>query len=87
MAFYTVFTKPACPQCDQAKAMLTSKGIAFDTIILDVGQPKQPDQKYITRDELLAIYPAARMMPIIAFKKMDGYDVLGSLPELKQHLA
>ena len=83
---YTVFTKPACPQCDQAKALLTSKGIHFETVALDVGQPKDANQKYVTRDELLAIYPAARMMPVVAVKKMDGYHVIGSLPELKQHL-
>jgi glutaredoxin 3 len=32
----TVYTKDNCPFCDQAKALLESKGVAFNTI--NVGQ-------------------------------------------------
>jgi len=79
----TVYSKPACPQCDQAKALLKSKGVEFKVVHLDVQQPKVPGEEYITRDELLAKIPTARMMPQI----MDGDVHVGSLNELKEYLA
>lgn len=51
--------------------------------MLDVGQPKQEDQQYITRDELLNMIPTARMMPQIALQKDNGTQYVGSLPELR----
>lgn len=79
---FTVFTKPNCPQCDQAKALLTSKGLDFKTVVLDVGQPREEGVTYIDRSALLTLIPGARMMPQII---KDGAPV-GSLPELKKLL-
>jgi glutaredoxin 3 len=80
---YTVYTKPNCPQCDQAKALLESKGLEYKTVHLDVGQPKTADSEYIGRDDLLALIPGARMMPQI----MKEGVAIGSLPELRKVLA
>lgn len=79
---FTVYSKPACPQCDQAKALLDSKGISYQTVMLDVGQPKVEHMQYISRDALLAKIPGARMMPQIM---KDGKSI-GSLPELRKLL-
>ena len=37
----TVYTKNNCPYCDQAKALLESKGVAYQTINLE----EQPDTR------------------------------------------
>lgn len=79
----TVYTKPACPQCDQAKALLQSKGVEFKVVHLDVGQARQEGAEYISREDLLKKIPTARMMPQV----MDGDVHVGSLGELKQRLA
>ena len=65
----TVYSKPACPQCDQAKALITKAGYDYEEIILDVGQQKDPAKSYITKEELLSVIPTARMMPQVL---MDG---------------
>lgn len=78
----TVYSKPACTFCDQAKALLESKGLEFKVINLDVGQPRQEGAEYVTRDQLLAKIPTARTMPQI----MDGDVHVGGFTELKQHL-
>lgn len=76
---FTVYTKPACPFCDQAKALLTSKGELFEIINLDVGQPKVDGQQYVSRDDLLAKIPTARTMPQIL---KDGAPI-GGFTELR----
>ncbi len=80
---YTVYSKPNCPQCDQAKALLTAKGIEFRTVVLDVGQPREEGVTYIDRNALITLIPGARMMPQII---KDGIPI-GSLAELRKHLA
>lgn len=81
---YTVYSKPACPMCNHAKALLQSKGLPFNVIHLDVGQPKDEAAKYISRDALIAkIPPTARTMPQI-FK---GDEYIGGFEELKTQLS
>ena len=83
---FTIYSKPACTYCDQAKALLESKGIQYDVVNLDVGQPKSPDSKYISRDDLLAMIPTARTMPQI-FAHVDSADqYVGGYLELKSRL-
>lgn len=79
----TIYSKPACAHCDQAKALLKSKGIVFEEIHLDVGQAKTADAKYISRQSLMEQFPAARTMPQIT----DGDTYIGGFTELKTHLA
>lgn len=71
---FTVYTKDNCAFCDQAKTLLESKGLPFQTIKLG---------EQITRDELLAKIPTARTMPQILKDDM----VIGGFKELRQLLA
>jgi glutaredoxin len=70
---YTIYTKPNCTFCDQAKALLSSKGLAFESIKLGEG---------ISRDELLAKIPTARTMPQI----MKDGTLIGGFQELRKEL-
>mgnify|MGYP003582219561 CR=1 FL=1 len=62
---FTVYSKPNCPWCDRAKALLTSKGEAYEEIILDVGQPKDESKTYVSVAELKAVVPNAQSVPQI----------------------
>lgn len=83
MNVFTVYTKPSCPFCDQAKALLESKGLQFDIVNIDVGQQKEPNEKYITRDELIARVPGARTVPQIFM----GETLVGGFQDLKKSLS
>lgn len=83
---FTVYSKPACPQCDAAKALLMAADKQFSVINLDVGQEKQADEAYISRDELIGRFPTARMMPQVTVETSTSALHIGSLPELKKYL-
>jgi glutaredoxin 3 len=80
---FTVYSKPACPQCDMAKSIIKAKGYNYTEIILDVGQLKAEGVTYISRDELLTKVPGARMMPQIFNEDRH----IGSLIDLKGEFA
>ena len=89
---YFVYSKPNCPYCDQAKALLEQKQLPFEVIMLDVGQPKVEGMKYASREDILAIFPNARTMPQInvAWTEPDGTNIsgyVGGFTELKARLA
>jgi glutaredoxin len=69
----TVWSKYHCPYCDQAKALLTSKGIQFEEKKIGDGY---------TKEELLEAVPNARSVPQIF---LDG-ELVGGFTELKQKL-
>lgn len=71
---FTLYTKDNCTYCDQAKMLLTSKGLPFQTLKLGSD---------ITREELLAKIPTARTMPQIL---KDG-QLIGGFKELKDAIA
>lgn len=79
---YTVYSKPACPHCDQAKALLTAKGLDFTEVVLDMNQPKIDGKLYISRTELLEKFPAARTVPQIVL----GDQHIGGFTDLRQSL-
>jgi len=68
-----VWSKYHCPYCDQAKALLTSKGIEFEEKKIGDGY---------TKEELLEAVPNARTVPQIF---LDG-ELVGGFTELKQKL-
>jgi glutaredoxin 3 len=68
-----VWSKYHCPQCDQAKALLSQKGIKFEERKIGDGY---------TKEELLEAVPTARAVPQIFIN--DQY--VGSLTELKNYL-
>lgn len=68
-----VWSKYHCPYCDQAKALLTKRGIAFEERKIGDGY---------TKEDLLAEIPTARTVPQIF---LDG-ELVGGFNELKQKL-
>lgn len=69
-----LWSKYHCPYCDQAKALLTQKGIQFEEKKIGDGY---------TKEELLEAVPNARTVPQIF---LDG-ELIGGFNELKQKLA
>ena len=68
-----VWSKYNCPYCEQAKALLTSKGIQFEEKKIGDGY---------TKEELLEAVPNARTVPQIF---LEG-QLIGGFTELKQKL-
>ena len=69
----TVWSKYHCPYCDQAKALLKSKGIQFEEKKIGDGY---------TKEDLLEAVPTARTVPQIF---LDD-KLIGGFTELRQHL-
>ena len=68
-----VWSKNACPYCDQAKGLLKMKGIEFE---------ERNINKDWTRDQLLEAVPMARTLPQIF---LDD-KLIGGFTELQRHL-
>jgi glutaredoxin 3 len=69
----TVWSKYHCPFCDQAKALLTQKGIPFEERKIGDGYSKE---------DLLEAVPTARTVPQIF---LDD-KLIGGFTELRKHL-
>lgn len=87
MKKFTVYSKPNCTYCDQAKALLEQKGLEFEIIMLDVGQPKDAGVSYILREQVLQLFPTARTMPQVTVTGADGVTHIGGFSELRQYLS
>ncbi len=81
---FIVYSKPACPQCDQAKQLIARKGKMYKEVVIDVGQARKESVEYINVTDLKSKYPNVRMAPVITDSE-GGF--IGSLPELKSVLA
>ena len=68
-----VWSKYQCPFCDQAKALLTHKGIEFEERKIGDGYSKE---------DLLEAVPTARTVPQIFLDE----KLIGGFQELKQYL-
>ena len=68
-----VWSKYQCPYCDQAKALLKSKGIDFEERKIGDGW---------TKEDLLEAVPTARTVPQIFIND----ELIGGFTELKQKL-
>lgn len=68
-----VWSKNACPFCDQAKKLLDSKGINYE---------ERNVQTDWTKEQLLEAVPTARTLPQIFLD--DNY--IGGFTELRRHL-
>ena len=68
-----VWSKNQCPYCEQAKALLKMKGIAFEERKIGDGY---------TKEELLEAIPSARTVPQII---LNG-ELIGGFTELKAKL-
>lgn len=67
-----VWSKYHCPYCDQAKALLTQKGIEFEEKKIGDGY---------TKEDLLEAVPTARTVPQIFLDE----QLIGGFNELKQY--
>jgi glutaredoxin len=79
---FIVYSKPACPFCDQAKALLKAQGHEFKTLNIDVGQPRVEGETYVAREEFLSSFPGQRTVPLI----LEGTTKIGGFAELKTYL-
>ena len=70
----TVWSKNPCPYCDQAKALLKSRGIEFEERNLTTGN--------WTKEQLLEAVPTARTVPQIIINGM----LVGGFTELRRYL-
>lgn len=68
-----VWSKDQCPYCDQAKRLLTSRGIAYEERNINHGY---------TREQLLEAVPGARTVPQIF---LDD-QLIGGFTDLQKHL-
>ena len=68
-----VWSKYNCPYCDQAKALLTQKGIKYEERKIGDGY---------TREELLEAVPNARTVPQIFINN----QLIGGFTELRRHI-
>jgi glutaredoxin 3 len=69
-----VWSKYHCPYCDQAKALLTQRGIQFEERKIGDGY---------TREELLEAVPNARTVPQIFINE----ELIGGFTELKSYFS
>jgi glutaredoxin 3 len=67
-----IWSKYHCPYCDQAKALLTQKGIPFEEKKIGDGY---------TKEELLEAVPNARTVPQIFLNE----TLIGGFTELRSH--
>ena len=78
---FTIYSKPNCTFCEQAKLLLAMKGFSFKELIIDVGQPKDTNKQYVSVHELKSKVPTAQSVPQI-FKNEEhigGYEALKQL--------
>jgi glutaredoxin 3 len=68
-----VWSKENCPYCQQAKALLESRGIEFE---------ERNVNKDWTREQLLEVVPNARTLPQIFLDEAH----IGGFTELRKHL-
>lgn len=67
-----IWTKPHCPYCVRAKALMEQRGVEYDEYIIGSNA---------TREQLLERAPAARTVPQIWLdgQHVGGYDKLAAL--------
>lgn len=80
---FTVFSKPNCTYCDQAKALIAQKGHTYVEFIVDVGQEKEEGKQYVTVEFLKSVSPTAKTVPQI----FEGNVLVGGFLELKKILS
>lgn len=80
---YTIYSKPNCTYCEQAKKLLISKDLTYEELIIDVGQTKDASKTYVSVQQLKDRVPSAQTVPQI-FK---GAEHIGGFDSLKKSLA
>lgn len=78
----TIYTQPNCTFCDQAKALMKSKGVKYQELILNVGQVQETGKTYVPVAHFKEKLPHARTMPQL----FDGKTHIGGFTELQKFL-
>ena len=75
---YTIYSKPNCTYCDQAKALLQLKNLEYSELIIDVGQVKDSAKEYVTVETLKSRLPSVKTVPQIFRNEehIGGFDAL-----------
>jgi glutaredoxin 1 len=79
---YTVYSKPQCSYCVQAKQLLQSKNLPYVEKIVDVGQVKEEGKEYVTIQELKQLIPTATSVPQILHEDR----LIGGFTQLMQYI-
>jgi len=69
----TVYSKPDCPSCTNAKMLLASRGISYNEMKLN---------EDFTRENLVELFPEARTFPVIV---VDGFNI-GGFEQLRSRI-
>lgn len=70
----TIYTRPDCSACVQTKAFLKTNGIEFTEQVIGVD---------VTREEVVNMFPTARMLPVITTSQKM---ILNGIEGLKEEL-
>ena len=75
---YTIYSKPSCGYCLQAKDLLTMDQLPFDSLTLGT---------HYSLDELMTLAPNAKSFPQIFVVDENGNkELIGGYTELVEHL-
>lgn len=78
----TVYSQPDCPICDQAKALIKSKGHTVQELILNIGQKQEEGKMYIPLTKFKERLPNARTVP----QMFEGKTYIGDFTKLQEFL-
>ena len=79
---FTVYSKPSCKACEDAKELLASNFIPFEEMIIDIGQQKDPEKCYVSVKSLKDTIPTAQTVPQI----LNDGELVGGLEALRKYL-
>ena len=79
---FTIYSQPGCSFCEQAKALVKSKGFEYVELILNVGQKQEQGKHYVPVTQLKAKAPSAKSVPQIFI----GSKHVGGFTDLEKYL-
>lgn len=86
---FIIYSRPNCTFCTQSKALLKSKGLEYLELMIDLGQPREPNTEYVFLRDLEQLLPGVKTVPQI-FERLGGAAPctrhIGGFAELKTHL-
>lgn len=83
MSKFYIYSKPDCTYCEQAKNLLTAKGLEYEERVLDLGQKRIKGKTYVSLDDLKRLVPNVKTVPQIFNAEMQ---LIGGFTELKQEM-
>lgn len=76
-----IYSQPGCSACESAKGFMKSKGIAYQELILNVGQKQEEGKTYVPVTHLKEKLPDAKSVPQI----FNGKHHIGGFKELQEY--